>query len=125
MDLCKCVLTLILLAIILTQQDVEVSWDGANWSSPEILSISYSSEPLRPEKKIGKTGIQEWESLMCDSTTANPRKAIIQVNIPTLPSPQDRTLYLRVRNRFDDDSEVGPWSDPGTVKITGKPKNVQ
>lgn len=111
-------------AIISDLHDVEISWDTETWSVPEIISIEYSAEPLLPEQEIGKLGIQTWECLMCDSTEVNPRKAIVTVNIPSMPSPQTRILYLRIRNRYADGSCIGPWSEPGMMKVTGKPQRV-
>ena len=111
-------------AIIVSTDDIELSWDLNTWSKPEIISISYSAEPLRKERKIGKPGRQEWEGLMCDSTDAAPRKAIMVIMCPEPPAGKDRMVYLHFRNRRSDGSEIGPWSDPGDLKLTGRPQNV-
>lgn len=68
--------------IIMSMDDIEIGWDLENWARPEVLSITYSPEPLRPERKIGKPGKQEWEALMCDSKAAAPRKAIMVFMCP-------------------------------------------
>jgi len=111
--------------IIVAPQDVEVKYGEAAWAPADVVSVEYSSEPLRQEKKIGKAGLQIWECMMCDSTAESPRKAIIKLNCPAPPSPQDRIFYVRARNRFSDDSDIGPWGESGKLKITGRPRNVE
>ena len=113
--------------IVIDIQDVEIRFPTATentWKPADVVSIAYSSEPVLPENPFARLGQQQWEGLMCNTTESNPRKYVIVIQVLAIPSPKDRTMELRVRCRYGDDSAIGPWSDPGSVKIQGDPKNV-
>lgn len=115
--------TLLLLAIVITINDVQVRFPTAadpSWRPANIVSITHSSEPLRTEMDKGDVGYQTWEALLQESQPSLGKVVII--TDVQLPSPSDRVMEMRVRARFDDDSVIGAWSESGMVKIIGKPK---
>lgn len=114
--------------IIISAEDVEIRFPTATdnaWKPAVVMSIGYSNEPLSPENPFARLGLLTWEGWMCDSKVGAERKYVIQIQVDAIPSPQDRTLELRVRCRYEDNSGIGPWSDPGSVKIQGKPRHVE
>lgn len=115
-------------AIIIAPDDVEIRFPTATdnaWKPAMIVSIGYSNDPLGSENPFARLGILKWEGWMCDSKVGAERKYVIEIQVDALPAPQDRIMELRVRCRYDDNSAIGPWSDPGSVKIQGAPRHVK
>lgn len=115
-------------AVIMTPEDIEISFPTASdssWFAPTVVSIAYSSEALREASYHAKLGEMTWESEMWDSTQADFRKAISVIKISSIPSPKDRRMLCRVRNRYEGCTSadgIGPYSETGYVDIIGPPK---
>ena len=113
-------------AVVMTNADIQVRFptaDDPTWRAPDaVVSISYSFAPMGVHVDVMKLGDATWESEMWGSTPEAFMKAVIVISVNSIPSPKDRRMEVRVRNRYENTTESGPWSEPGWVDVIGKPK---
>lgn len=112
----------------ITDQDIEIRFPGAAidaegaWYSPIVTTISYSTLPLGTHSNKVKLGLQTWECEL-QANRIPFEKGQITIDLSSMPQGF-RIMEIRVRVREDDNNGnpvVGPWSNPNTVKIIGKP----
>ena len=123
-------------AVVVTAEDIEIcfpTYDPALWISGAdatqdyftVDSITYSDLALRPSTDVIRISSGVWEAEMWGSTPENFRKAIMEITLMRVPHPSYRTMFLRVRNRYEGSDRPGLWNVSTETRIIGKPGKVQ
>lgn len=115
--------------LVVTSEDVQIKFfedPTEQWRAVELVSVTYSTEPLGVHEPMVRIGQQIWEGLLQEDKP-ELGKAVIVINIVSLPAPNMRGVEFHFRTReIDTDPFISDWSESNTVRIFGKPgKPVQ
>ncbi len=113
---------------VVTNDDIQICFPYVDdlgrtvrqWYTPTITSIIYSSSPVGVHKEKAKLGFLTWEGLLQADESALG-KAIIVIEVTSLPAINRRTMEFHFRVRVPDGSIVSEWSTLEWVTFIGKP----
>lgn len=110
---------------IVTDQDIEIRFpgdEGESWAAACVVSITYSPDRVGAHNPTTRLGGQVWEGLLqADEPLLG--KAVMAIDVTSLPDPNRRTMEFHFRVRVADTSPeiVTEWSESRSVRIIGRP----
>lgn len=110
--------------LVVTNEDVQIRFIAdptEQWRSVELVSVVYSTELVGIHKPMVRLGQQIWEGLI-DKDAPELGKAIMVINITSLPAPNWRGVefHFRVRENIVNPF-ISAYSESNDVRIFGNP----